>query len=50
MNERRVVLVLNLSGRNEKGRPQNNESENVFVVAKVICLPPEKDYVGGATC
>ena len=37
-----------LSGRNESGANKHNENEKAFV--KTICLVPDKDYVGGATC
>ena len=40
-------MELHLSGRNEKGRQQNNESKKAFVKAKEYVWHQNKDYVGG---
>ena len=39
-----------LSGLNESGANNNNESEKVFVKRKEYVWHQHKDYVGGATC
>ena len=46
----RFACLLYLSGWNEKGRQQNNESEKAFVKTKEYVWHQNKDYVGGATC
>ena len=49
VNLNKKLLVLYLSGQNEKGRQQNNESEKAFVKTKEYVWPKNKDYVGGST-
>ena len=44
------MLLLYLSGWNEKDRQLNNESEKAFVKTKEYVWSQNKDYVGGATC
>ena len=44
------VKIMYLSGQNEKGHQQDNESEKAFAMTKEYYWHPNKDYVGGATC
>ena len=44
------MILLYLSGWNEKGHQLKNEREEAFEKSKEYDRPQEKDYVGGATC
>ena len=45
-----ALLALYLSGWNEKGHQQNNESGKAFAKTKKYVWRQNKDYVREATC